>query len=56
MNLLGSECNEWGQIYPLPSRLAAVALVILVSSVNCERDSYFSTMNRVRTEYVAEYD
>lgn len=51
MNLLGRECNEWGRVYPLPSRLAAVALVILVSSLNCERD--FFTMNRVRTEDVA---
>ncbi|KAJ8356546.1 hypothetical protein SKAU_G00193400 [Synaphobranchus kaupii] len=36
MTLLDSECDEWGQIYPLLSRLAAVALVIPVSSVNCE--------------------
>ncbi|XP_051247400.1 uncharacterized protein LOC127358382 isoform X2 [Dicentrarchus labrax] len=48
MTLLASECNEWGQIYPLLSRLAAIALVIPVSSVNCERD--FSTMNRVKSD------
>ncbi|XP_036975521.1 zinc finger protein 862-like isoform X3 [Acanthopagrus latus] len=48
MTLLASECDEWGQIYPLLSRLAAIALVIPVSSVNCERD--FSTMNRVKSD------
>lgn len=48
MSLLASECDEWGQIYPLLSRLAAVALVIPVSNVNCERD--FSMMNRVRAK------
>ncbi|XP_076592637.1 uncharacterized protein LOC143324214 [Chaetodon auriga] len=48
MSLLASECDEWGQIYPLLSHLAAVALVIPVSSVNCERD--FSTMNRVKSD------
>ncbi|XP_056446991.1 uncharacterized protein LOC130383024 isoform X2 [Gadus chalcogrammus] len=45
LRLLASECDEWGLIYPLLSRLAAIALVVPVSSVNCERD--FSTMNRL---------
>ncbi|XP_057711367.1 zinc finger protein 862-like [Corythoichthys intestinalis] len=48
LSLLASECDEWGQIYPLLSHLAGVALVIPVSSVNCERD--FSTMNRVKSD------
>ncbi|XP_058469224.1 uncharacterized protein LOC131443548 isoform X3 [Solea solea] len=48
MSLLASECDGWRQIYPLLSRLAAVALVIPVSSVDCERD--FSTMNRVKSD------
>ncbi|XP_059911000.1 uncharacterized protein LOC132460027 [Gadus macrocephalus] len=48
LRLLASECDEWGLIYPLLSRLAAIALVVPVSSVNCERD--FSTMNRVKTD------
>lgn len=49
MTLPVSESNEWGQIYPLLSHLAAVASP--VSGVNCERD--FSTLKRVRTDDMA---
>ncbi len=45
MEQLASEFDEWADIYPCLSQLAAVALVIPVSSVNCERD--FSAMSRV---------
>ncbi|KAL7373292.1 hypothetical protein ABVT39_003142 [Epinephelus coioides] len=46
LTLLASEFDEWDNIYPCLSLLASIALVIPVSSVNCERD--FSTLNRVR--------
>lgn len=48
MTLLASECDKCGPIYSLLSRLAASALVIPVSSVNCERD--FTTMTSVWTD------
>ncbi|CAL8337679.1 unnamed protein product [Merluccius merluccius] len=44
-HLMESEVGEWGQLFPLLSKLAAIGLTVPVSSVNCERD--FSTMNRV---------
>ncbi|KAK7172433.1 hypothetical protein R3I93_004692 [Phoxinus phoxinus] len=46
MSKLASQHDEWCQIYPSLSKLAAIALTVPISSVNCERD--FSTMNRVR--------
>ncbi|KAK7141431.1 hypothetical protein R3I93_010952 [Phoxinus phoxinus] len=48
LRLLASEIDEWANLYPCLSLLAGIALVIPVSSVNCERD--FSTMNRVKTD------
>ncbi|RXN37536.1 zinc finger protein 862-like [Labeo rohita] len=48
LSLLASEFDEWANLYPCLSLLASIALVIPVSSVNCERD--FSTMNRVKTD------
>lgn len=42
---LASEFNEWANIYPGLSLLAAVALVFPVFSINCKRE--FSAMNRV---------
>ncbi|XP_041924813.1 uncharacterized protein LOC121688957 isoform X2 [Alosa sapidissima] len=44
LSLLASEFDEWANLYPCLSLLASIALVIPVSSVNCERD--FSTMKR----------
>lgn len=46
MGKVASQYDEWGQLYPSLSKLAAIVLTVPVSSVNCERD--FSTMNRVR--------
>lgn len=46
MQKLASEFNKWTDIYYGLSLRVAVALVIPVSSVNCEGD--FSAMNRVR--------
>lgn len=46
MGRLSSQNDEWAQLYPSISQLAAIALTVPISSVNCERD--FSTMNRVR--------
>jgi len=46
MSKLASQHDEWCQIYPSLSKLAAIALTVPISSVNCERD--FSTMNRVK--------
>lgn len=46
MGKLSSQNNKWAQLYPLMSKLAAIALTVPISSVNCERD--FSTMNMVR--------
>ncbi|XP_073718948.1 zinc finger protein 862 isoform X2 [Misgurnus anguillicaudatus] len=48
LSLLASEFDEWANLYPFLSLLASIALVIPISSVNCERD--FSTMNRVKTD------
>ncbi|KAK7880350.1 hypothetical protein WMY93_033006 [Mugilogobius chulae] len=48
MSKLSSQNEEWGQLYPGMSQLAAIALTVPISSVNCERD--FSTMNRVKTD------
>ncbi|XP_061750016.1 uncharacterized protein LOC133549001 isoform X13 [Nerophis ophidion] len=48
LTLLASEFDEWDNVYPCLSLLAGIALVIPVSSVNCERD--FSTLNRVKTD------
>ncbi|KAL2078835.1 hypothetical protein ACEWY4_024579 [Coilia grayii] len=45
LKTLASQHDEWCQLYPSLSKLAAIALTVPVSSVNCERD--FSTMNRV---------
>ncbi|KAL3056819.1 hypothetical protein OYC64_019321 [Pagothenia borchgrevinki] len=42
-----SNYEEFGVLYPTVSQLAACALTVPVSSVNCERD--FSTLNRVKT-------
>ena len=47
LTLLASEYNEWLDLYPCLSLLASIALIVPVSSVNCERD--FSAMNRVST-------
>ncbi|KAF3859022.1 hypothetical protein F7725_021421 [Dissostichus mawsoni] len=44
---LSSKYEEFGVLYPTISQLAAIALTVPVSSVNCERD--FSTLNRVKT-------
>ena len=52
MQLLASENDEWAEIFPLLSQLAAAGLVIPVSSVNCERD--FSTMNRVKRMHTSK--
>lgn len=46
MGKLSSQNDEWAQLYPSMSKLAAIVLTVPISSVNCERD--FSTMNRVR--------
>ncbi|XP_035854098.1 zinc finger protein 862-like [Sander lucioperca] len=48
MSKLSSQHDEWYQIYPSLSKLAAITLTVPISSVNCERD--FSTMNRVKTD------
>ncbi|KAJ8011839.1 hypothetical protein DPEC_G00062450 [Dallia pectoralis] len=48
MSKLASQHDEWCQIYPSLSKLAAIALTVPISSVNCERD--FSMMNRVKTD------
>ncbi|XP_062332851.1 zinc finger protein 862-like [Osmerus eperlanus] len=48
MTKLPSQHDEWCEIYPSLSKLAAIALMMPISSVNCERD--FSTMNRVKTD------
>ncbi|KAM9354951.1 uncharacterized protein KZ484_013126 [Pholidichthys leucotaenia] len=48
MTMLACQNDEWGQLYPSPSQLAAIALTVPISSVNCERD--ISTMNRVKTD------
>jgi len=45
MEKLAAQIDEWGQLYPGLNKLAAIALSIPISSVNCERD--FSTLNRV---------
>ncbi|KAK0151076.1 hypothetical protein N1851_007767 [Merluccius polli] len=47
MGKLASQYDELGQLYPCLSQLAAIALTVPISSVNCERD--FS-MNRVKTD------
>ena len=47
LTLLASEYDEWLDLYPCLSLLASIALIVPVSSVNCERD--FSAMNRVST-------
>ena len=47
LTLLASEYDEWLDLYPCISLLASIALIVPVSSVNCERD--FSAMNRVST-------
>ncbi|KAL3063836.1 hypothetical protein OYC64_000205 [Pagothenia borchgrevinki] len=44
---LSSKYEEFGVLYPTISQLAAIALTVPVSSVNCERD--ISTLNRVKT-------
>ncbi|KAK5859373.1 hypothetical protein PBY51_020933 [Eleginops maclovinus] len=48
MEKLSSQNDEWAQLYPSMSQLAAIALTVPISSVNCERD--FSMMNRVKTD------
>ncbi|KAK0137821.1 Zinc finger protein 862 [Merluccius polli] len=48
MNDLTSKYEEFGVLYPNLCKLAAIALTVPLSSVNCERD--FSTMNRVKTD------
>ncbi|KAK5871515.1 hypothetical protein PBY51_004394 [Eleginops maclovinus] len=48
MEKLSSQNDEGAQLYPSLSQLAAIALTVPISSVNCERD--FSTMNRVKTD------
>ncbi|XP_058649491.1 uncharacterized protein LOC131550960 [Onychostoma macrolepis] len=45
---ISSQYDEWRQLYPSLSQLAAIALKVPISSVNCKRD--FSVMNRVKTE------
>ncbi|CAL8353370.1 unnamed protein product [Arctogadus glacialis] len=45
LTLLASEYDEWLDLYPCLSLLASIALIVPVSSVNCERDS--SAMNRM---------
>lgn len=50
MEKLAAQNEEWGQLYPCLSQLAAIALTVPVSSVNCERD--FSTMKRVRMNLI----
>ena len=47
LTLLASEYDEWLDLYPCLSLLASIALIVPVSSVNCERD--FSAVNRVST-------
>ena len=42
LTLLASEYDEWSDLYPCLSLLASIALIVPVSSVNCERD--FSAM------------
>ncbi|CAL8254856.1 unnamed protein product [Arctogadus glacialis] len=49
LTLLASEYDEWLDLYPCISLLASIALIVPVSSVNCERD--FSAMNRIRESY-----
>lgn len=39
------EADQQGQLYAVPSKLAAIGLTVLVSSVKCERD--FSTLSWV---------
>ncbi|KAK0134769.1 Zinc finger protein 862 [Merluccius polli] len=48
LRLLASEYDEWADLYPCLSLLASIALIVPVSSVNCERD--FSAMNRIKTD------
>ncbi|KAK5866641.1 hypothetical protein PBY51_020816 [Eleginops maclovinus] len=48
MEKLSSQNDEWAQLYPSLSQLAAIVLTVPISSVNCERD--FPTMNRVKTD------
>ncbi|CAL8311069.1 unnamed protein product, partial [Gadus morhua 'NCC'] len=48
LTLLASEYDEWLDLYPCLSLLASIALIVPVSSVNCERD--FSAMNRIKTD------
>ncbi|XP_054588645.2 zinc finger protein 862 [Nothobranchius furzeri] len=45
---LSAQNDEWANLYPMVSKLAAIAMTVPISSVNCERD--FSTMNRVKTD------
>ena len=40
MQRLASQIDEWGQLYPGLCQLAAIALVIPVSTVNCELQRY----------------
>lgn len=49
MNDLSSKYEEFGVLYPNLCKLAAIALTVPLSSVNCKRD--FSTMNMVRVLY-----
>ncbi|CAL8241370.1 unnamed protein product [Gadus morhua 'NCC'] len=48
LTLLASEYDEWLDLYPCLSLLASIALIVPVSSVNCERD--FSAVNRIKTD------
>ncbi|XP_036001539.1 zinc finger protein 862 [Fundulus heteroclitus] len=48
LQLMASGYEELHLLYPNLSLLAAIALTIPVSSVNCERD--FSAMNRIKTD------
>ncbi|KAF7200776.1 zinc finger protein 862-like, partial [Nothobranchius furzeri] len=45
---LSARNHEWANLYPIVSKLAAIAMTVPISSVNCERD--FSTMNGVKTD------